>query len=76
MDNDSLREDWDFELTPDRARQVRQWRVDQHFTWRGVAHLADETWGTKWNGNQLFGMELCERSAEMLGENPNAEPWN
>ena len=67
---------WGVELTLDRARQVRQWRVDQECTWRAVAAHADAAWGTDWKGNQLYGMELCERSAHLLGENPNAEPWN
>ena len=67
---------WDFDLTLDRARQVRRWRSEEHGTWRVVAHRADETWGTASGGNQLFGQDLCEASAHMLGENPNAEPWN
>lgn len=72
----TLAEDWDLELTPERAQQVRQWRAGQGCTWRAVAAHADATWDTAWNGNQLFGMDLCEASARMLGENPAAEPWN
>jgi hypothetical protein len=72
-----LAKDWALEeLTPERARQVRQWRVDEDCTWRAVAARADEAWGTTWNGNQLYGMALCEHSARLLNENPAAEPWN
>ena len=67
---------WDLALTEDMARQVRAWRVDDDFTWRGVASLADETWGTTTDGNQLFGMDLCVASARMLNEDPESEPWN
>lgn len=71
-----MTEVWGTDLTPERARQVRKWRVQDDLTWRGVAHEADAAWGTSWNGNQLYGMELCEASALMLGENPAADPWN
>jgi hypothetical protein len=73
---DDLLEDWGVELTLARARQVRQWRCIDHCTWRAVAARADDAWGTTWNGNQLYGMELCGCSARMLGENPSADPWN
>lgn len=67
---------WDLTLTEHMARQVRAWRVDQDGTWRVVASLADEAWGSDSGGNQIFGMELCEASAKLLNEDPNAEPWN
>ena len=67
---------WGVELTHDRARQVRQWRCTEGCTWRAVAARADAAWGTAWNGNQLYGMELCESSALLQGENPAADPWN
>jgi hypothetical protein len=66
---------WGVELTLDRARQVRQWRIDDN-SWRGVAHEADKAWGTKHDGNQMYGRDLCNASARMLGEDPDAEPWN
>ncbi|MEH1165165.1 hypothetical protein V6V47_07240 [Micromonospora sp. CPCC 205539] len=69
-------EAWGVSLTIEVARQVRQWRVEEEYSYRGVATLADETWGTDSGGNQLFGIGLCAESAALLGENPNAEPWN
>jgi hypothetical protein len=71
-----LKANWGVELTADRARQVRQWRIVPECTWREVAALADEAWGTEWDGNQLYGHDLCRASAQLLGENPDAEPWN
>lgn len=67
---------WGLDLTPERARQVRQWRVEQDCTWRVVAHNADEAWGTDSKGNQLYGQDLCEQSACLLGEDPHSDPWN
>jgi hypothetical protein len=66
---------WEFQLTPDHAKQVRQWCVDGA-TWRSVAHYAFEKWGAGDAGHQLFGRDLCNESARMLGEDPHAEPWN
>jgi len=65
-------------LTPDRAREVRAWRVDGGYTWRAVARAASEAWDAPWEppSNQLAGQALCEAAARMLGEDPEAEPWN
>lgn len=71
-----MTEVWGIEVTEERAREVRRWRVDLDSTWRGVAWEAEEAWATRLGSNQLFGMDLCEASALMLGENPAAEPWN
>lgn len=68
-------EAWGLTLTPEIARQVRTWRADD-YTWRAIARSADETWGTSSRGNQLFGEDLCRESARLLGENPDADPWN
>lgn len=55
---------------------VRDLRVDQKCTWRAVAHHCAEAWGGSWGSNQLAGIALCERAAAVLGEDPNAAPWN
>jgi hypothetical protein len=68
-------ESWGLVLTEDIARQVRLWRAGD-YSYRAIAGSADETWGTDSQGNQLFGIDLCLASARMLGENPNADPWN
>ncbi|MGW0216539.1 hypothetical protein ACWDXH_19325 [Micromonospora chokoriensis] len=62
-------------MTSDIARQVRQWRADD-YTWRAIAAAADQAWGSESRGNQLFGRDLCLESARMLGEDPEADPWN
>ncbi len=67
---------WGVELTVERARQVRAWRVDKGETWRGVAGRADCLWGSDSSSNQLFGEDLCGAAARLLGEDPNKEPWN
>ena len=67
---------WGIEVTRERARLVKKWRCDDDLTWRGVAASASDAWGGDNGSNQLFGMELCEASALLLGENPAAEPWN
>ena len=66
---------WGVTLTIEIARQVRQWRAED-CSYRVIAALADQTWGTDSDGNQLFGIDLCLESAAMFGEDPNAEPWN
>ena len=68
-------EAWGLTLTTEIARQVRQWRADG-YTWRAIAACADDAWGTDSRGNQLFGEDLCLESARLLGEKPNADPWN
>jgi hypothetical protein len=64
------------EMTPGKAAQVRAWRVDQGNTWRGVAYEASATWGSRFGSNQLYGRELCVAAATLLGEDPDADPWN
>ena len=64
------------EMTPERAAQVRAWRVDQDLSWRGVAYSATEAWGSEWGDNQLYGRELCVAAATVLSEDPDDDPWN
>lgn len=64
------------------ALQVRHWRVEERGSWRYVASRAYEAWGGKsdlrWRPHysQLAGIVLCERAAELLGEDKSAPPWN
>ncbi|MCW2141122.1 hypothetical protein [Actinoplanes cyaneus] len=69
-------EAWGITLTPEIARQVRRWRVEEECSWRVIAALADQTWATDTRGNQLFGEDLCRESALVLGEDPNDDAWN
>lgn len=67
-------------MTLERAKQIKVWRCMVGCTWRRVAELASEQWGTaaKWSppSNQLAGLALCETAARRLGEDPEREPWN
>ncbi|SBT40374.1 hypothetical protein GA0070611_1239 [Micromonospora auratinigra] len=67
---------WDLLVTAEMARQIRHWRVVEDCSYRVVARLADETWGSATGGNQLFGEDLCAAAARMSGEYLNAEPWS
>ncbi|MGC0419992.1 hypothetical protein [Embleya sp. AB8] len=63
-------------MTPGMAARIRTWRVDEEYTFRAVARAATDLWGSTWGSNQGYGMELCITAAEMLGEDPHADPWN
>ena len=72
-------------MTKRQAKTVRNWRIDCHFTWRAVARSAFAMvisrqwyrWGS-WEpaSNQLMGVALCKRAAELLNENYRKPPWN
>jgi len=61
------------------ARYVRQLRLANH-SWRSIADLCfNRGWAwASWAppSNQLAGMALCERAAELQGEDYMKEPWN
>jgi len=61
------------------ARYVRRLRL-ANYSWRSIARTCcDREWEwARWAppNNQLAGMALCERAAEMHGENYREEPWN
>ncbi len=62
-----------------QARYVRYLRLDGH-SWRSIARLCHNR-GWDWvswapPSNQVAGMVLCERAAELHGENYRKEPWN
>lgn len=60
------------------AREVRALRVDSGYTWRGVADECRCRWGTNVGEGdlQILGETLCHVAAELLGEDPDAAPWN
>lgn len=58
------------------AEQVRKWRVDEEYTWRGVAAMASQKLDEDWGSNQFAGITLCEMAASFFEEDPNKEPWN
>jgi len=61
------------------ARYIRELRLQNH-SWRSIARLCYNR-GWEWArwappNNQLAGVALCERAAEMHGEHYREEPWN
>lgn len=62
----------DLELS--EALAIRQWRCKNRFSWRLVAAMNA---GLESGGdNQLEGMALCKRAAEMFEENYLEGDWN
>jgi hypothetical protein len=64
------------DLTPEMSTQIRKWRGEEEFSWRGVAEAASELWGSPYGSNQLYGEDLCAAAAEALGEDHSRDPWN
>ncbi len=68
-------------MTADMASDVRQWRCDDDYTWRGVAHSFYEKYpefcieqGLD-SGNQISGMMICEAAQKLLKQE-TSEGWN
>ncbi|MBA7698480.1 hypothetical protein ES703_107157 [subsurface metagenome] len=61
-----------------QARIVRVLRVEEKCSWRAVAERCHNLGWGKWSppSNQIMGMALCERAAQLLGEDYEKEPWN
>jgi hypothetical protein len=64
------------DMTLEHAQFVRRLRIDDGYSWRAVASACADAWAGDWNGNQLAGMAICERAAELCGEDYDADPWN
>ena len=62
----------------EQAKVVRMLRVDKGYSWRAVAEACYELGWGKWSppSNQILGMAVCQRAAELLGEDYEKEPWN
>ncbi len=69
---DTVAEEW---MTVDRAREVRNLRVDSGLSWRSVAAAVSENWETP-SDSQLLGVSLCEVAARYFEEDGRKEPWN
>lgn len=55
-------------MTKEEALKIKELRKTH--SWRAIAATLTET------SNQQIGRELCWEAAEILGEDPNKEPWN
>lgn len=62
----------------ERALEVRALRVDGQGTWRQIGEECQQRWGTAIGAEdtQSLGATLCYVAAELLGDDPDAEPWN
>lgn len=58
------------------AKLIRLLRVEQNYSWRAVARRCSDIWHAPWGGNQLAGMAICRRAAEIEGEDFMKPPWN
>jgi len=58
------------------ALLVRQLRVQEEYSWRAVARAVGIAFGGDWGSNQLAGVVICKKAAELLGENFLEPPWN
>ena len=63
-------------MTPAQAEYVRGLRCDENYSWRAVAQTCALEWNGDWGSNQLAGMAICERAAEILGQHYMEKPWN
>jgi len=69
-------------MTRDQAEFIRKLRVEDGYSWRAVARRCHDNYRfkdwPKWKpeSSQPMGMALCERAAEIFGENYQGEPWN
>lgn len=63
-------------VNPAQAQQVRQLRVELGYSWRAIARWSALMWGGPWGANQLAGLTICEKAAQILGEDFMAPPWN
>jgi|SRR5579884_386072 len=63
-------------MTSEQAEFVRTLRCEDSYSWRAVAETCALEWGGDWGSNQLAGMAICERAAELHGEHYMEEPWN
>ena len=64
------------EVNREAAEVIRQLRVEKEYSWRAVARFCSKVWRAPWGGNQLAGMVICKKAAEMLGEDYMEIPWN
>ena len=65
-------------MTLVQAKAVRKLRVEEGCSWRAVAEICYKLGWGKWSppSNQIMGMALCWRAAQLLGEDYEKEPWN
>jgi len=65
-------------VTVDQAVEIRHLRVDQEATWRHVGEEVQTRWLAEvgLGDTQSLGATACHVAAELLGEDPDQDPWN
>ncbi len=58
------------------AGLIRKLRVDENYSWRAVSRALSYLWTDVDESNQLAGMVLCEKAAQMFQEDYMEPPWN
>jgi hypothetical protein len=58
------------------ASLIRHLRVNKDYSWRAIARFCSLMTKGAWGGNQLAGMVICEKAANLLGEDFLEPPWN
>ena len=58
------------------AKLIRILRVEKDYSWRAIARRCSDMWQAPWGGNQIAGMVICDKAAEILGEKFMDPPWN
>lgn len=66
-------------VNADRAKRIREIRVDQKQSYRVLAGILHMEWGREacWTPvtNQIAGVVLCELAAVAMGEEESNYPW-
>ena len=63
-------------LDREAAKMIRQLRFEEDYSWRAIARFCSDMWRGPWGSNQLAGIVICKKAAELLGENFMEAPWN
>ena len=64
-------------MTLERAEFVRRLRCEHNYSWRALARACWTEWNGDWTppNNQIMGMALCERAAELFFEDYRQGEW-
>lgn len=64
-------------MTLERAGFVRRLRCEGSYSWRAVARACHTEWNGDWHPptNQIMGMALCERAAQLFLEDYRQGDW-
>jgi|TARA_Y100000588_G_C13736956_1_gene703917 hypothetical protein len=71
--------DFKDELRPlislEAAKWIKYLRVDEEYSFRGIAEECAIKWDKGWGTNQILGEDLCAVAIEVLGDDPQKDGW-